>query len=102
MAAGSLAFHRMTHHWQEAKEQWRWEASATGVDPQTYRLNFPTKGGRQSCPVEGCPGRSVTRMAMQMHFCKQHVRDIVIILDEGNIPHPRCVHDATLWSHVGR
>ena len=27
---------------------------------------------------------------MRMHFCNQHVRDIVIILEEGNLPHPRC------------
>ena len=27
---------------------------------------------------------------MWMHFCSRHVRDIVIILEEGNFPHPRC------------
>ena len=27
---------------------------------------------------------------MRMHFCSRHVRDIVIILEEGNLPHPRC------------
>ena len=27
---------------------------------------------------------------MQMHFCSRNVRDIVIILEEGNLPHPRC------------
>ena len=27
---------------------------------------------------------------MRMHFCSQHVRDIVVILEEGNLPHPRC------------
>ena len=25
-----------------------------------------------------------------MHFVNQHVPDIVIILEEGNLPHPRC------------
>ena len=25
-----------------------------------------------------------------MHFCNRHVRDIVIILEEGKFPHPRC------------
>ena len=27
---------------------------------------------------------------MRVHFFHQHVRDTVIILEEGNIPHPRC------------
>ena len=27
---------------------------------------------------------------MRMHFCNRHVQDIVIILEEGNLPHPRC------------
>ena len=27
---------------------------------------------------------------MRVHFWRRHVRDVVIILDEGNLPHPRC------------
>ena len=27
---------------------------------------------------------------MRMHFCSRHVRDIMIILEEVNLPHPRC------------
>ena len=27
---------------------------------------------------------------MRMHFYSRHVRDIVIILEEVNLPHPRC------------
>ena len=27
---------------------------------------------------------------MRVHFWKRHVRDTVIILEEGNLPHPRC------------
>ena len=52
-------------------------------------MEFP-KGGTQDCPVEGCPGRAGTRTAMRMHFCRRHVWDTVIILEEGNLPHPRC------------
>ena len=29
-------------------------------------------------------------MAMRVHFWRRHVRDTVIILEEGNLPHPRC------------
>ena len=28
---------------------------------------------------------------MRVHFWRRHVRDVVIILEEGNLPHPRCL-----------
>ena len=40
--------------------------------------------------MEGYPGRAGTRTAMRMHFCRRHVQDIVVILEEGNLPYPRC------------
>ena len=27
---------------------------------------------------------------MRVHFWRRHVRDVVIILEEGKLPHPRC------------
>ena len=90
MAAGLLASHRVTQHGKSKEEHWSWEASATGGDPHTYRMAFLNKGAPMSCPVEGCPGRAGTRTAMRMHLCSRHVRDIVVILEEGNLPHPRC------------
>ena len=80
MVAGSLASHRVTHHGQAAEERWSWEAPATGGEPQTYWMALLTKGGPRSCPVEGCPGRTGTRTAMQIHFFNRHVRYIAIIL----------------------
>ena len=53
MAEGSLASHGMKQHRKAKEEQRSWEASATGGDPQTYGMDFPTKGGPRSCPVEG-------------------------------------------------
>ena len=40
--------------------------------------------------MEGCPGRAGTRTAMRVHFWRRHVRDVVIILEEVNLPHTRC------------
>ena len=60
-----------------------------GGEPQKYRIDFP-KGGTKACPVEGCLGRAGTRTEMRVHFWRRHMRDIVIILEEGNLPHPRC------------
>ena len=30
------------------------------------------------------------RTAMRVHFWNRHVRDTVVILEEGNLPQPRC------------
>ena len=32
----------------------------------------------------------MTKTAMQVHFLQRHVLDTVVILEEGNLPHPRC------------
>ena len=53
-------------------------------------MYFPTKGGPRRCPVEGCPGKLATRTAMRVQFVHQHVLDTVVMLEEGNFPHPRC------------
>ena len=90
MEAGSLASHRVTHNGRAEEERWSWEDSSTGGEPQTYRMAFPTKGGPQSCLVEGCPGRAGTRTAMRMHFLNRNVQDIVIILEKENLSYPRC------------
>ena len=90
MVVGSLASHQMTHHAKAKEENCSWNDSAAGGEPRTYWIDFPTKGGPRGCPVEGCPGRAGTRTAMRIHFCNRHVRDIVIILEEVNLPLPRC------------
>ena len=33
---------------------------------------------------------SETRAAMRVHFVHRHVHDTVVILEEGNLPLPRC------------
>ena len=92
IAAGSLDTHRMVQHGKAKAESWSWTDAATGGgggEPTTYRIEFLKRGTRE-CTVEGCPGRAGTRTAMRIHFCRRHVRDVVIILEEGNLPHPRC------------
>ena len=90
MASRSLDSHRMTQHGKARERKWAWtDASTGGEEQQTYWMEFP-KGRTKECPVEGCPGRAGTRTAMRVHFWRRHVRDTVIILEEGNLPHPRC------------
>ena len=66
-----------------------WAAVPLGEEPRTYRMAFPTAGGPQNYPVEGCPGRVATRMEMQVHFLHRHFQDTVVILEESNLPQPR-------------
>ena len=79
-----------TQHGKEAVGRWHWEATAPGGEPHTYRMSFPTVEAPRNCPVEGCPGQAAMRTTMGVHFFHQHLRDTVIILEEGNLPHPRC------------
>ena len=52
-------------------------------------MAFLTAGGPWNYPVEGCPGQAAMTTAMRVHFLHRHVRDTVIILEDGNLPHPR-------------
>ena len=80
MTTVSLESHLMNQHGRVA-EAWRiWRTLDTGDGPRTFQMAFPAKGGQQSCPMEGCPGRAATRKVMWVHFLQQHVLDTVVIL----------------------
>ena len=81
LAAGSLSIHMMTPHRKAAPGRHLWAPQTTG-GPRLFKLNFPKKGGRRQCPVEGCPGVSETRAAMRVNFVHRHVHDTVVILEE--------------------
>ena len=66
-----------------------WTPQADG-GTRTYKMSFPVKGGPRQCPVTGCPGDLATRSAMRVHFVHRHVNDTVVMLEEGNLPLPRC------------
>ena len=51
---------------------------------------LPTAVGPWDCPVKGCRGRAEIWTTMRVNFPHQHVRNTVIILKEGNLPHPWC------------
>ena len=89
IAVGSMSSHLMTWHEKSAARRHLW-APQTDGGPRTYKMSFPEKGGRRRCPVEGCPGVLATRTAMRVHFVHRHVHDTVVMLEEGNLPLPRC------------
>ena len=55
----------------------------------TYILVFLARAVPRPCPVEGCSGFASTRKSMRVNFWHRHVRDTVVILEEGNLPHTR-------------
>ena len=53
-------------------------------------MSFLAKGRAWRCPVEGCLGALATRTVTRVHFVHRHVQDTLVMLEEGNLPHPRC------------
>ena len=93
MTAGSLDTHRMVQHGKAKAKMWSWTDATTGGGggggATTYWIEFP-KGGEEGVPSGGLPGRAGRWTAMRVYFWRRHVRDVVIILEEGNLPHQRC------------
>ena len=58
-------------------------------EPRTFRMTFLEKAGPRPYQVEECIGRAETRTAMLVHLWHRRVRETVVILEEGNTPHPR-------------
>ena len=89
MEMGLLTVHQYIQNGKAAAGRWHWVTSAPRREPQTYKIYFPTAGGARNCPVKGCQVWAATRTAMKVHFLHRHVRYTIIILEEGNLPHPR-------------
>ena len=60
-----------------------------GDDPRTYSVAFPAEVEPRTCPVEVRSGQAATWMSMQVHLWHRHIWYTVIILEGGNLPHPR-------------
>ena len=59
-----------------------------GNEIRAYKMVFLTRAGPRPCPAEGCSGRALTQRSMRVHFWYRHFRYTVVILEEGNLPHP--------------
>ena len=80
----------ITQHGRAAEIRRQWSTPAVGIGPQTYRMNFPVKGGQRKCPVARCLGRVAMWMEIRVHLVHRHVLNTVVILEEGNFTHPPC------------
>ena len=61
-------------------------------DHQAYRIYFTSMSGMQDFPVEECQGRAATRTGPHVSFLQWHMKDTVIIVEEGNPPLSQCPH----------
>ena len=78
---GWLAAARRGEKEREAATRRHLWAPQTNGGPRTYKMHFPTKGGRRLCPVDRCPWVLATRAAMRVQFVHWYVHDTVVILE---------------------
>ena len=78
----------MTQHGRVAEIRQKWGTLAAGTGTQTYRMASPENGGPRNCPVVGCPDIVATMKEMWVQLLHWNVLDTVVILEEGNSPHP--------------
>ena len=62
-----------------------------GDEPRMLWMTFLEKSEPRPCPVEECSGQADTRTAMRVQFWHRHVWYTVVILEMGNLSHPRCL-----------
>ena len=66
----------------------KWVATPTTPSPRMYRVSFLWAFESVGCPVEGCGGRKLTRTNLRIHFLNRRMKDMIVIMEEGNHPHP--------------
>ena len=88
LAAGSLADHFQIQSRKERPPQW--VTPPDTPEPRIYRVSFPRAYGSIGCPVGGCERQETMCTNLWIHFMHRHVCDMIVIMEEGNRPHPRC------------
>ena len=86
LAEGLLTAHQQDQHGKE----WPPQLATRPVtpDPRIYRFYFPRDSGSIRRSVGGCEGRATTHTNLQIHFVNHHMQGMLVILEEGNFPHP--------------
>ena len=85
LATGSLAT-----HWKVQHGVGQGELRDTPPDePKMYQISFTWASCGIVCSLVGCPGRALSRSALQVHFVHHYMQDAIVVLEEGNHPLPR-------------
>ena len=80
LATGSLMEHCQGKHGVGLGYQGRLQPPSPTGEAHTYQVSFLAALTCLRCPVEGVN----TRTNLRVHFAQCHVRDRIMILDEGN------------------
>ena len=83
---GSMDDNIQAQHNKERPHQWM--APLITLDTRLYMVYFPRTARSIRFPVGDCEGRATTRTNLRIDFMHRHVRDAVVILEEGKRPHP--------------
>ena len=89
LAVGLLTAHCQTKHGIGLGAKCENLPSFPKGEPQTYHISFLVTVRMQGWPVKECPVRAAMRMGIHVHLLHRNVQDTVIILEEGNLHHPR-------------
>ena len=86
LVKGSLSIHHQTQHGVARGGAGKKDDDGDGNGgdkTRTFRMKSPKKAGPKPCPFEGCSNRAETRTSMWVHLWHRHVRDTMVILEEG-------------------
>ena len=86
LAVGFLAAYQQVQHGVAQGDQ---KYPHPTYDSMTYRISFLRFARDISYPVGVCMGQATSRSAIQVHLMHRHMRDMVVILEEGIYPLPR-------------
>ena len=83
-----MEYHTQVQNFKERRP--KWATTPAILDPRLYRVSFPRYTGYIGCLVGGCKGWLTTCTNLQIHFVHRHMRDTIVIIEEGNYPRPLC------------
>ena len=88
LADGSLAAHEQVQNGKESPPQWA--TPPYTPYPRLYRDSFPIATGSIGFVVGGCKGRLTNAHQPSYPLFAPPHGNMVLILEEGNCPHPFC------------
>ena len=89
LSMGYLLVHRQIQNGMVWVYQRRTPPTPPPGEAQTYWVSLPAILEKIRCPVEDCQGKAKNWNNLRVHFENFHVRDTIVILEDGNLPYPR-------------
>ena len=87
LAAGLLSSYQQTQHGRGRTSQW--DNTPPPEDPRIYRVSLQTVASLIGFTIKVCRGRETIITNPRIQFVHHNVRDMIVIMEKGNRPHPR-------------